>query len=121
MPVNETGCVIIHKGLGNRIIQPGQEYPGREVGSDGNYLPDKVKEAPKESPGDAGGNPNDTTTPEKTAPKLWPDRESLRAMELPQLKVWAKAQGVDFHHNAGEEKVLDAVDAARAAAAAGDQ
>lgn len=38
MPVNETGKVLIHKGRGNMIIQPGQWYDGPEIGLDGDYV-----------------------------------------------------------------------------------
>lgn len=110
MPVNKTGRPIMHRAL-RQLIYPGQVYPGREVGSDGEYLPDEDPNEKKAPEAGAAG------APAKADPEDWPDRATLGAMELPALKAWATSKGVKFHPNAGEAKVLDAIDAARTAGA----
>lgn len=104
MPVNNHGRPVMHRGL-RQLIYAGQFYPGREIGLDGEYLPEQKEEA-----SDTGASSEITKLP----PAEWPPRETLAAMELPELKAWATAQGVKFHPNSGRDKVLDAVDVARA-------
>lgn len=63
----------------------------------------------------------ETKAPEKGAssgftkldPKDWPDREALKAMNLPELKAWAKAQELQFAGNMGEEALLNLIDSKR--------
>jgi hypothetical protein len=124
MPVNNTGRPIFHP-VTHRMISVGQAYPGREVGADGQFVrqppTEEAKEAPTKGASTApagGGAPGTTTTSEiaKLPPAEWPDRDTLAKMEFGALKAWATAQEVKFHPNSGAPKVLDAIEAARAAA-----
>lgn len=107
MPINEHQHPVIHKGLGNRIIQPGDHYDGRPVGPDGEYVAE-VKEAPAQG---ASAPVPTVQTYVKVEPQDWPDRVTLDdTYKADELKGWATVQGLEFAKSIGKGDLLDLID-----------